>query len=453
MLTLNNKSNKYFVVKNEFSNFCLEDEQSTGSFHDYGYSFETSIFPETSSKFKVYSVGKGNIGSDLAEKLGLVSEMQIACDIQGDKYDKTVVWDLFGTNNLYINGHVLSSIGSANDVIPCVYFTNVMSKGNLSNHSTPVGEKVLVDIPGGDSIIFVRYAGYWYETFEGPDHDSPSDPIVGYIDGWATYYEHCFNVYEKTATEEPANLLGNFINKDIIGSDIKKNIKPNVQFANSSFDAFMDKQSIFSSFNESFSDFLNSNSAASKAIGKSFVDYIKASNIKEDKDIMSDSCSLCSHYTVSSEYSTVTADSYSFANIPKNVAICSHPERANTERVTYCSYSPQSECSVYVSSERVLKYYSTQGSDSVSFKAVKTINSSGSLEVLIYNVENNQVSYALLPPSGISDADMISELDEIVQEILGHWSDEVTQTLEVSLPVVDSGDQGVVKKTFLLSLV
>ena len=181
---------------------------------------------------------------------------------------------------------------------------------------------------------------------------------------------------------------------------------------------------------------------------------------------MNNSCPSCIYYTCQSsdlyqnqQQVNIISKEYTFANIPKDVPICSHPDMRSPEKLTYCLWvrntdTDQSNCSFYSPNQMILKRYTTEGSNSISFNAVWELDTFGKQKVSIYNADIGELSYCIYPPDSATHEEILSEVDQIVKDVLTSWPSEVADTLKMD---IHKSDESIVetekKKSFILSLV
>lgn len=402
-LSLNNKKNKYFSKKN-----ILNSENDLNLF-----SFKSSIpIPGNTPDSDSHSIW-------LVQNVGITGTSGFN-NLHDTQYDNTLVWDLFNTNQIFVNQAVMNKVNSANDVIPLVYYTNVVQNLDLSVHTTEHGEIVSVKIPGGDSIFFERYR-------------------EGNIDGWLTYFEHGFNLVQFVSGEQlefsfdtdsiKNDLLKGtkLVNKDLISKEMSsKNMDELIAKLSKNFTSLKSMQ-------------VKNNTSTQDIIGEN----------------MNTSCPSCVYYTYknSAVKIDIRSKDYKYANIIEGLASCSHPKLQDSEKVTYCQFSAlQSKCPMYEANHLHIKDYFTTGANSVNFKVIQEIDQYGAKKVSIYNAATNELSYCLYPPSSVTDEEIIQEVDSLVKEVVSSWPSEVIDTLteNVPAPIISKQKE---KKSFILSLV
>lgn len=400
-LSLNNKKNTYFSKKNVLN--------SENDLDIYSFKSIVPISPNTSNSHSTWIV----------QNVGITGTSNFN-NLHDSEYDNTLVWDLFNTNHIFINQVVMNKVSSANDVIPLVYYTNVVKNLHLSIYTIEHGENVIVDIPGGDSILFKRYK-----------KDN--------IDGWVTYFEHGFNLASAEQLQLPID--------DISNDDFFHKIKKNTSAENKKL---ISKQMSSEHINQLMSKLSKTLKSFDSNQSKQNVDN---HNIIGEK--MTTSCPSCVYYTYKNSALKVEIRSkeYSYANLIDGLPTCSNPKLQDSEKVIYCRFSAlHSQCPFYEANQFHLKNYSTTGSNSINFKVIQEIDQHGAKKVSIYNSDTNELSYCIYPPSSVTDEEIIQEVDSLVKEIISSWPSEVSETLTEAYPVSVISKQKE-KKSFILSLV
>lgn len=443
-LSSNNIKSKYFNVKN-----ILFQDSEDSSKHFF------------KSKLPV----PGNTEDSMSQIWTVVkvedSTFYNANSSQDDSFDNALLWDLFSTNNVYVNKVVFNKLQTANDVLPLVYYTNVLSGSNLSEYDTKHGDYVKVNIPSGDPIMFKRFINTNYN-------------------GWLTYFEHGFNVVESDQVDAQLEIPFENQENGIVSNGLISKEITSFQKAMDSFSSNLSKKPISMTAQE-ISDLLTqlkkgkSLSEVKKAkfisddiskddilhkIGKKITSYSSEKIINNtigDNKNMDTSCPTCVYYTYKNDSINVNIVSkeYKFANIPSGIPICSNSKLINSEGITYCSFSlnsSQQACSMYEPNRTLLKKYITNGSNAVTFSVTSELDQEGKTKISIYNDNIGQLSYCLYPPVDATEEQIMREVDSIIDEVLSSWSSEVKDTLKIENTQKVTAEQKE-KKSFILSLV
>jgi hypothetical protein len=364
----------------------------------------------------------------------------------------SLIWDAFQTSRIFINSKYFESeVSTANDVLPYVYVSattvSAVSNSNykqLMDHSLPHGQTVHITLPGDNFIIFSRYIDDKY-------------------DGWMCAISNCFNSVFIDQTDADADLDSQQqikAAKAVDAKDVDQLLKKLTK-------KIKNQTSIINEAEKMINDIFNLDASANSMKGQNtnqlqfnFADgmtqqqYIDSIKNRENNNMTS--YPVCTYLSVKTQSIDITSKSYSYANKPNNFASCSHPTMTKSQGLTSCPYGigfDHNQCPHYKPiTQTICTYTSADVIDGFSFSVVKRLDITGLNIVDIYNSRNNQLSYFFGVPSNVTDEELFTEIDSIINEIVNSWPKDVVDTVKYHRPseVEEAKEK---KKSFIMSLV